>query len=240
MRLADSMVVLGLLLVACVTPTDAEEQSSDVTSAVAARMAWTQVLVDDFDGTALDRTKWATIYRWGGRSLPQNNHQQCFLDRNVSVAGGLALLEARIEQSTCDGRTVPYTSGIISAHPSMSQQYGYFETRAKVPRGNGFWSSFWSLPHPEPNGRVEEIDVFEILGKAPADANMNVHWQRTGPSASTTYVQCPACGPDFASSFHTLAVQWEPTEIVWYIDGIARKRFAAAIAGSYIPERPRI
>jgi beta-glucanase (GH16 family) len=230
--------VLAVIATSCDPDSQTESDTAEDIASLDGERGWTPVLVDDFDGIALDRTRWATAYRWGGRSLPQNNHQQCFRDQNVTVAGGFAILQARIEQATCDGRTVPYTSGIISAHPSMNQAFGYFEIRVKVPRGNGLWSSFWTLPHPVPNGRVEEIDGFEILGKLPSRANMNVHWQRDAPSASTAYDQCAACGPDFASGFHTFAVQWERTSITWYIDGIERKRFLATIAGSYIPERP--
>ncbi len=29
-------------------------------------------------------------------------------------------------------------------------------------------------------------------------------------------------GPDFTKSYHTYAVDWQPNEIVWYVDGVER------------------
>lgn len=35
----------------------------------------------------------------------------------------------------------------------------------------------------------------------------------------------PSCaGPDFSEAYHTFAVQWEPGECVWYVDGVERAR----------------
>ena len=84
--------------------------------------AWETVWIDEFEGEALDRSKWAPEEScWGGG----NNERQCYTDRpeNISVSEGVLSLKAREEaftgprlpdgmQGAPDGeRTQSYTSG---------------------------------------------------------------------------------------------------------------------------------
>ena len=232
------LALVGLLALGCAVPSELEEVGESEEGLAVADRSWRAVLLDDFDAPVLDRNVWATSFAWGARSLPVNNHQQCFNDENVRLENGFALLEARRQTSTCDGRTVAYGSGMLSAHPSMSQRYGYFEMRAVLAEGQGFWSSFWLLPQPTPGARYEEIDVVEMRGNRPDQANMTVHVEVDGvrTMSSTGHTQCPACGPDFASALHTYAVRWEAGSITWFIDGIQRK-IVTATNGDVIPSR---
>ncbi|HEY5925637.1 MAG TPA: family 16 glycosylhydrolase [Kofleriaceae bacterium] len=196
-------------------------------------LGWQRTFWDEFNGTALDRTKWATKFKWGGSSLPQNGERECYVDQNVSLSGGRLLLKAERRTMTCDGRTNPFASGMVSAHPSMAQLYGYFEMRAKMPRGKALWPAFWSLPNQKTT--LAEIDVVELLGHEPTKLYMNVHWETSGvrQSLSTAY-SFP--GWDFSTGYHTYAVDWRPGSITWYVDGNPRKVFRASDApGSYVP-----
>lgn len=63
--------------------------------------------------------------------------------------------------------TDAYTAG-QAEYLGMTYAYGYFEIRAKLPRGNGNWPSFWMkqtmADKPDTEKFTIEIDVFESFG----------------------------------------------------------------------------
>ncbi len=56
-----------------------------------------------------------------------------------------------------------YYTGMLATDQTWSQTYGYFEIRARIPRGKGHWPAFWLAP--AGIGWPPEIDVFEAYGK---------------------------------------------------------------------------
>ena len=101
-----------------------------------------------------------------------------------------------------------YTSGLITTQPSFSQTYGYFEMRAKLPRGKGVWPAFWLLP--SDLGWPPEIDVMESIGD-PAFV-----WTTAHSKVDKTPGVKHQVAPDV---FHTFAVSWDAKQIVWFVDG---------------------
>ncbi|WP_334164268.1 glycoside hydrolase family 16 protein [Phenylobacterium sp.] len=106
-----------------------------------------------------------------------------------------------------------YTSGLITTQPSFSQTYGYFEMRAKLPRGKGVWPAFWLLP--TDLSWPPEIDIMESVGD-PSKVYMTLH--SNAVKAEGTEV---AVSPD---DFHTYAVSWTRENVVWFVDGREVKR----------------
>jgi hypothetical protein len=108
-----------------------------------------------------------------------------------------------------------YTSGVITTQPSFSQLYGYFEMRAKLPRGKGAWPAFWLIP--ADSSWPPEIDVLESFGD-PGRISITAHTKvkadrKAGTGASIT--------PD---EFHVFSVAWDPKQLIWYVDGREIKR----------------
>ncbi|WP_431268735.1 family 16 glycosylhydrolase [Dankookia sp. P2] len=104
-----------------------------------------------------------------------------------------------------------YNSGLLTTAKSFAQQYGYFELRAQLPVGQGFWPAFWLLP--ADGGWPPEIDILEMLGKDPTTAYFSL---RTA-TASTT--QAMSLLPDLSQGFHTFGLDWQADKIRWYVDG---------------------
>ena len=84
---------------------------------------------DEFDGTQLDPAKWDDHY-WSGRTHSNNELEYYAPDGYKVAAGRLRLKGERRPMAGHD-----YTSGMISSFGHFAQQYGYFEIRAKFPRG---------------------------------------------------------------------------------------------------------
>lgn len=127
------------------------------------------------------------------------------------------LLRLRAEKRPIESND--YASGIITSYGKFDQAYGYAEMRAKVPKGQGFWPAFW-LYTMNPNFS-DEIDVMEILGRAPNTVHMTHHFWKVDHLGQhgSSYT-----GPDFSQDFHTYGVYWSPTQLIWYVDGVERYR----------------
>ncbi|GAA2841236.1 hypothetical protein GCM10010441_76710 [Kitasatospora paracochleata] len=192
---------------------------------------WHLVFGDDFDGHALDPAKWTTCYDWnnGGCTNAGNHELQWYRPEQVTVGGGTATLTAQRRATVGgDGRTYPWTSGMIStgrdswdAAPRHVFTYGYVEASVRMPGGDGMFPAFWLMP--ESRRVPPEIDAGELIGTSQY-LQMTLHW--AGPDGADLH-QDAHWGPvDFPSAFHTLAVDWEPDALTWYVDGVERYRVA--------------
>ena len=121
-----------------------------------------------------------------------------------------------------------WTSGVITSVDSVgegfSQQYGYFEMKAKFPRGEDTWPAFWLLNTASKKRRAPagEIDVVEYIAN-PHFANYiatTLHdWSNhTAPAASHHRVPLPTGG------FHTYGMMWTPATMTFYFDSAVTMR----------------
>jgi beta-glucanase (GH16 family) len=199
---------------------------------------WRLIFSDEFNGDTIDLSRWALCYWWDdeGCTNEGNNELQWYLPEDVLLDGGHLRLRAR--QNTIhasNGRTYPYSSGMVTTGPAIYDEdaspgfaflYGYVEARVHIPRGTGLWPAFWLLPADIFSGNKPEIDVFEFLGDTPDTVRMHFHFlDETGEA------QHPGqnwVGPDFSEDWHTFAVDWQPDVVIWYVDGIERWRVSDA------------
>jgi len=168
---------------------------------------------EPFSGTSLNTAAWTPEMQWGTHTT---GHLQVYTRSALDVNDGRLVITADERTPTPDDDST-YTSGVVSAHGDgqYSFKYGYIETRARVPKGTGLWSAVWMLPK---NPAVEaEIDVMEIRGQYPARNDMTLHFQ-------DEQVKSAYYGPDFSAGYHTFAVSWDPSTVVWYCDGVERWR----------------
>ena len=84
------------------------------------------------------------------------------------------------------------------------------------------WPAFWMLGNNIDDvgwPTCGEIDVIENIGREPDKVHGTIH----GPGYSgANGIGAPFTLPNgkrFADNFHIFAVEWEPKEIRWYVDG---------------------
>ncbi|MEU4498702.1 glycoside hydrolase family 16 protein [Streptomyces sp. NPDC023998] len=201
--------------------------------------SWRLVFHDDFNGSKLDTDRWVTCYDWnkGGCTNSGNDELEWYLPSQVSVGeGALTLSAERRSTRGSDGKTYPWTSGMISTgrdhwdgRPRRIFTYGYFEAAIRIPAEAGMFPAFWMMP--ASRRTPPELDIMEFLGNTD-ETNMYVHWvNRAGEQRERgTY------GPvNFPDGYHVFGLLWERDELTWYVDGVKRFRVTAADRIPHVP-----
>jgi beta-glucanase (GH16 family) len=202
---------------------------------------WRLTFSDEFDGETLDPTKWRTSDFWGNQTLAGNGEKQCYVPQAVTQSDGQLRLTASrsvTPASACKGAhaDLPFTSGMVTTAGCRSyeqsetckqlrpfaQSYGYFEIRARLPKGKGLWPAFWLMPFDR--SWPPEIDIMEMLGHTPSTVYHTYHYldaagarQKAGGSNETR---------DFSASFSTFGIDWRPGLLIWYVDGSESFRYS--------------
>lgn len=173
---------------------------------------WRPLGGDEFNSGSLDPAKWGTYDSVGafgnGRRSPSA----------ISQSGGSLRITAKNEHGGVSG-------GMADA---QSQTYGRWEFRARTGFGRGFGSAILLWPDSEKLSDGE-IDIVEIPFEKRDNANFILH---SGSGGSITV------GGNLNGNFsqwHTFAVEWLPTSITWYVDGVQRYRVTDR---SRIPDTP--
>lgn len=187
------------------------------------------IFADEFSGLSLDKNKWSTCLWWGCTGA-QGQTNVRHTAANVSVGSGTLALSARQTAGSDASGSYDYTLGEIqsgrtssdlSRPPKFSMLYGFAEARIRVAGTYGFESGLWMSS--ADGSWPPELDIAEILGKSSNMVNMAFHWRDASATNNQDYTQY--VGPDFAGGWHTFGVDWEPTYIKWYVDGVARKTY---------------
>lgn len=187
---------------------------------------------DEFDGDALDRTKWN--YELGNWKLDAdgnyitngwgNNEQECYTDSNASVHDGILTIAARKEHYTDPVQgEYEYTSARLSSQHLFSVCGGRIEVRARCDAGKSLWPAIWMLPEDSVYGgwaASGEIDIMEGWGSTPEKLCGTIHFGDTWPN--NTYLTGEYTFPDgdTTESWHVYAIEWERGEIRWYVDDV--------------------
>jgi beta-glucanase (GH16 family) len=222
-RVALPLLLLLWWLEACGSPGGTP---SPAPSATLAPGQWTLVWSDEFDGAAgvgVDRSRWTFDIGGGGWG---NEELETYTDRpgNASLdgAGNLLIVANRESFTGPDGIPRPYTSARLKTQGLFAHAYGRFEARIQVPHGQGLWPAFWMLGADITTvgwPSCGEIDVMENIGREPATVYGSLHAPKGSGlgSASAPYV-LPG-GQRFADDFHVFAIEWEPSQVRFYVDG---------------------
>jgi len=195
---------------------------------------WGLVWSDEFngpDGSPVDQSKWTAEVGGGGWG---NNELEYYTTRtdNAYQSGGSLVIKAIKEKYTgSDNVTRDYTSARLITKNKFTPTYGRFEARIKVPYGQGIWPAFWMLgsnidsvgwPH------CGELDIMENIGKEPSIIHGTIHGPGYSGGNGIGSSYSLSGNQRFADSFHTFAVEWEPSVVRFYCDGILYKTISPA------------
>ena len=190
---------------------------------------WKLIWQDEFNGSnadAVDKSKWTAEVGGSGWG---NHELEYYTDRldNAFQSDGSLIIKVQKEHFTgSDNITREYTSARLTTKKAFTAVYGKFEARLKLPRGQGIWPAFWMLGNDIDKVRwpkCGEIDIMENIGKEPTTIHGTLHGPgysgANGPSSSYSL----ANKQNFADSFHTFAIEWEPNVVRFYCDGVLYK-----------------
>lgn len=176
---------------------------------------------DEFDGTSLNSANWnyqtgdgcdIGLCGWG------NNEDQFYKQENIEVSGGTLKITAKRERN----RGSAYTSGRINTNGKQGFTFGRMESRIKLPAGGGLWPAFWMLSTNELYGgwpQSGEIDIMEFVGNQPDQVLGYIHYGDPSPNNQNQGNAITLHEGNFFDDWHEFAVEWEATEIRWYMDG---------------------
>lgn len=179
--------------------------------------AYKLVWSDEFDYSGLpDATKWS--YDVGGHGWG-NGESQFYTNarlKNAEVKNGLLHITAIKEDF--EGKN--YTSARLVTKAKGDWLYGQIVVRAKLPDGYGMWPAIWMLPTDRNYGggfESGEIDIMENLGYLPhfivatVQTKLFNHMQGTHKQSAIAITDC-------YTEFHDYILEWEPSELRFYVD----------------------
>jgi beta-glucanase (GH16 family) len=194
---------------------------------------------DDFNGESLDTGKWNLCPEWDrqGRSS--------WRDDMVSVSGGMLHLKFRRDPEL--GRKKTKNNAVANdwiragavrtmtkeMHILYENTFGFYEARIKFPVVRGTWGAFWLMSPTQWIVKDEgidgtEIDIIETIHNQEGRYNAALNWNGYGNSQKGVHSSNISLPPGkdnaipvdiFDGEFHTFALDWSPSEYVFYIDG---------------------
>ena len=163
--------------------------------------------------TSADMALFTNTYANGDRTIYPNDEAEYYADYNPSLqtnpfsfsSGALMVNATPTPQAG-----LPYTSGMLDTANTFSQNQGYFEIRAKVPDGSGFWTGFWLLAQ----NYSAEIDILEQPNN---DGDTNYY--NSVKTASLNYGLFQGTGTDLGAGYHSYGFMWTASTVQFTFDG---------------------
>jgi len=181
---------------------------------------WRLVWSDEFDGPsggAPDDTKWG--YDVGGNGWGNSELEFYTARRDNSALDGAGHLVITTLRETYMGRD--YTSARLLTKGKLTQAYGRFEARIKIPGTQGIWPAFWALGADIDTvswPTCGEIDIMENIGREPGVNHGTLHGPGYSGGAGLTGQYTLPGGAALSADFHTYAIEWETAAIRFYVD----------------------
>jgi beta-glucanase (GH16 family) len=182
----------------------------------------TLIWSDEFnqpDGTGPDPTKWTYDLgagMWGNDELEfyTDSRANSYVISDPDAVDGKALVIAALKDPVYG----TYTSARLQTGALFQTSYGHIEARIKTTSTQGLWPAFWMLGGDFLTGTnwpdCGEIDILETIDSSEVLFG-TVHGPGYGIGGQ---VDLPE-GQNFSQAYHVVALDWEPNQLQWSLDG---------------------
>ena len=175
---------------------------------------------DEFDGDAIDNSKWT--YDIGtGASGWGNNEWEYYTDRKENAYIKDGVLHIRAQKEDYEG--AKYTSARMLTKGKFAFKYGTVEARIALPTGKGIWPAFWMLGENFDSvgwPACGEIDIIEAVNSEHKIYGTN-HWANGSEYATygnnTGNYRNQKHELDI-TQFHTYKFTWDDKYIRMFVD----------------------
>lgn len=185
---------------------------------------------DEFEGPGIDTSKWwhqlgdGTLYGlapgWGNAELQIYTNAP----ENSSIVGDEEGNSVLLIQAIPGTGSNDYTSARLVTDGLQTFRFGRIEARIRLPYSQGAWPAFWMLGINKPVVNwpgCGEIDIMEMVGGEEDTVHgtaLYVNNDHLLAGSSGTETMTPGL---FSDDYHVYRIDWTPTNMTWYVDGIA-------------------
>ena len=162
------------------------------------------VFSDEFTAP-IDWNKWSEIEPW-----EYINPKGIRFKSQVTQSGSSVF----IKSERVNGKL---KTAILDTGKSFIVKYCWAEVRMKVmPNTGKFWPAFWSY---DPTGWLPEVDISEFETGDGSYYTVTQHDREYAPGKHKSR-GTRLSGINFPAGFHTFALEWTSSKLVWYLDNV--------------------
>lgn len=177
---------------------------------------WQLVWSDEFNGSI--GPDWVFETGAGGWG---NNEQEYYQQANATIENNALVITAKKENVG----GAAYTSVRMKTQGKRSWKYGKMEARIAMPAFQGAWPGFWMMGDSISSvgwPACGEIDIMEHINTGTAIYG-STHWTGTNNAQADFTNSTNANSP--LPNYHTYGIEWTPTTIKWFVDGVQYNQF---------------
>lgn len=142
-----------------------------------------------------------------------NNELQYYRSQNATTSNGQLVITAKRESFG----GMQYTSARMKTQGRKSWRYGRIEARIAMPSFQGVWPAFWMLGDNITSvgwPACGEIDIMEHVNTG-GTVHGTMHWR----DHNNNYANYGGSTSTNINSFHVYSIEWNASEIRWFVDG---------------------
>ena len=211
---------------------------------------WSLVWEDTFDSPTINESNWNVLSNVSEGKPPTWNQIELYTSANVFVRNGSLVLRTRPQNVTFEGVHFNVTSGRVDTSFKRNVTFGRLEVTAQLQNDAaiGLHTAHWLLGYgcwPQ----TAEIDLMECQSphnEYSPEGDVSGTWQvatsnyhygtscgkevhhTTGTSA---FPKVPTPSLNFSASFNTFAVDWNATDIVFWVGEVKVNHIWAGMPG---------